>query len=88
MQYTFTSEEHARSVTRGDRPAVSLAEYFDAYQWLYENAEVVSESEYHYMHKLIADGAILTDENHEELGGVPVRGMHSRQALLEWEEVR
>ena len=45
----------------------------------------MSESEYHYMHKLIADGAILTDENREELGGVPVRGMHSRQALLEAE---
>ena len=80
MQYEFLSIDHARAVTRGTRQSVSLAEYYDAWQFLYDHEAPLEESEYYYLQKLIADGAVITPENHEELGGIPYRGPNAMGA--------
>ena len=86
MQYQFLSIDHARSVTQGRRQSCSLAEYWEAWQYLYDHEAALSDSEYAYLQKLIADGAVLTDGNREELNNIPYRGLSAMGAVQLGEE--
>ena len=83
---TYT-EEVARGIILGYNPVATLDEYYDAWQALYDLNVTLCDADLYYMGKLIDDGYVLTPENYEELGGVPVRGYSSRHAYLSAEEV-
>ena len=49
----------AKSIAFGSRPATSLEEYLDAWQWLKDNNIPLSEPDELYLDKLICDGVVL-----------------------------
>ena len=75
MGYTFTSVSHALGTATGSNKCHSLSEYYDAWQWLSDHKVELSEADAALMDKLICDGVIITEENKEELGGIPYRGI-------------
>ena len=48
----------AKSIAFGSKPAATLPEYYDAWQWLYDNKVELSEADTNYLDKLICDGVI------------------------------
>ena len=71
MTYYCDSVKAAKSIAFGSRPAVTIAQYFDAWQYLYDNNVPLDEADTLYLDKLICDGSIVTPENFDELGGIP-----------------
>ena len=63
--------EHAKNVALGRVPAVSLEEYYTAWQVLYDRRVPLSEPDERFMDKLICDGAVLTKDNRQELNEIP-----------------
>ena len=49
----------AKSIAFGSRPATSLEEYWEAWQWLKDNNIPLSEPDELYLDKLICDGVVL-----------------------------
>ena len=80
MGYTFTSVSHALGKATGSNKCHSLSEYYDAWQWLYDHGVSLSKEESAHMDKLICDGVIITEQNKEELGGIPYRGISAMGA--------
>ncbi len=61
----------ALSIAKGQRVGVSIDEFYDAYQYLYDNDIELEAPEYHMLDKLICDGVIVTEEqliSHRGLG--------------------
>ena len=48
----------AKSIAFGSKPASTLEEYYDAWQWLYDNKVELSEPDTYYLDKLICDGIV------------------------------
>ena len=71
MTYYFPTVDSAKEVAFGILPAVSLVQYYEAWQYLYDSKTPLNESDSYYMDKLICDGSVLTTENYNELGGIP-----------------
>ena len=49
----------AKRVAFGSIPAITLASYYDAWQWLYDHGIMLSESDMIYIDKLICDGVLV-----------------------------
>ncbi len=72
MVYYFKSEKEAYAIARGKKPSVTLVQYYEAWQYLYDtHSDLMDESDLYYMDKLICDGSVLTSQNYNELGGIP-----------------
>ena len=52
----------AKSIAFGSKPSKDLAEYYDAWQWLYDNRVALTQADAGYMDKLICDGHITIDK--------------------------
>ena len=48
----------AKAIAFGSRESASLTEYYDAWQWLYDNAIPLRDPDINYLDKLICDGII------------------------------
>lgn len=51
--------KEAKLIAFGSRPAVSLDEYYNAWQWLYDNNVELKEPDLNFMDKLLCDGIII-----------------------------
>ena len=49
----------AKRIAFGSTPAVSLQEWHDAWQWLYDNNVELKQPDIEYLDKLICDGDVL-----------------------------
>jgi len=54
--------KEAKALAFGSKPSVDLAQYYDAWQWLYDNNVALTQADAHYMDKLICDGHITIDK--------------------------
>ena len=54
--------KEAKSLAFGSKPSADLAEYYGAWQWLYDHDVELGESDANYMDKLICDGHITIDK--------------------------
>ena len=70
MTYYFDSINDAKEVALGFIPAVTIAQYYDAWQYLYDTGAELSEPDIYYLDKLICDGTVITKDNYDELNGV------------------
>lgn len=82
MTYYFDSINDAKEVALGFIPAVTIAQYFEAWQYLYDTGAELSEPDIYYLDKLICDGTVLTKENYDELNGIA----HYPSSPGEWRE--
>ena len=74
--------DEALSMVHGYNESCTLNEYYDAWQVLHDEDVALCESDQCFLEKLICDGVILTDENRDELGGQPVRGLSINVARI------
>ena len=54
--------KEAKSLAFGSKPSADLAEYYGAWQWLYDHNVELGECDVDYMDKLICDGHITIDK--------------------------
>jgi len=54
--------KEAKALAFGSKPSVDLAQYYNAWQWLYDNKVFLSMPDANYMEKLICDGHITIDK--------------------------
>lgn len=54
--------KQAKSLAFGSKPSASLEEYYSAWQWLYDKKIALTQSDLHYMDKLVCDGIITIDK--------------------------
>ena len=54
--------KEAKALAFGSKPSIDLAQYYDAWQWLYDNNIYLNVSDSDYMDKLICDGHITIDK--------------------------
>ena len=50
--------KQAKSIAFGSTPASSMVEYYEAWQYLRDNNIELSDSDQHYLRKLLEDGSI------------------------------
>jgi len=50
--------KEAKSIAFGSRPATTLSEYYEAWQWLYDSKTELGEADMRYLDKLICDGLV------------------------------
>lgn len=56
----------AKLIAFGSKKAVTLDEFWDAWQWLYDNNIELKESDLYFLDKLICDGAVTPREGYFE----------------------
>lgn len=49
----------AKAIAFGSKEAVSLEEYWEAWQWLYDNRIELTEPDIQFLDKLICDGHVI-----------------------------
>jgi len=78
-QYLSSKEQEyrAKEIINGENPVADLNEYYEAWQTLSDIGAKLCESDELYLDKLICDGFVITEENYDELGGIPYRGAHA-----------
>ena len=54
--------KQAKSIAFGSKPAASLEEYYDAWQYLYDKGVELEIPDVEYMDKLICDGHITIEK--------------------------
>lgn len=50
--------KEAKSIAFGSQPGIDLAEYYSAWQWLYDNDIILRDGDIAYLDKLICDGVV------------------------------
>ncbi len=55
--------KQAKSLAFGSSPSVSLDEFYNAWQWLYDNEVELKEPDLNYLDKLICDGIVIAKED-------------------------
>ena len=55
--------KQAKTIAFGSSPSVSLDEFYDAWQWLYDNQIELKEPDINYLDKLICDGIVVPRED-------------------------
>lgn len=56
--------KQAKMIAFGSTAAVSIEEYFDAWQWLYDNRVELKAADDLYLEKLICDGNVIPREGY------------------------
>ena len=54
--------KQAKSIAFGSKPSISLDEYYDAWQYLYDKSVELEIPDVEYMDKLICDGHITIEK--------------------------
>ena len=56
--------KEAKTIAFGSTEALSLTQYYEAWQWLYDNEVPLKEPDVNYMDKLICDGHLVAREGY------------------------
>ena len=56
--------KEAKRIAFGTTPSISLEEYHDAWQWLYDNEVELQEADMNYLDKLICDGNVIPKDGY------------------------
>ena len=54
--------KEAKALAFGSKPSIDLAQYYGAWQWLYDNNVYLNVADVAYMDKLICDGLITIEK--------------------------
>ena len=66
--------KEAIKIVTGKKPATSVNNFYDAYQWLYDNNVELELPEECMLDKLICDGIIITEDNPVSHRGLSAMG--------------